>query len=186
MKSAILLAALALSGCASTNSDYLHPPLKKATVTQSFGENKNSDLYGEQGHWGLDLSAKLGARVRAADDGIVKAVGKMYCPNFEMPECNNGYGNWIMLHHEKRDFDTLYLHLAWKPHFKEGEFVRRRQTIGKEGGTGGQFNIKTMKARKGHHLHFAVGKFNPYKPKWTIVNDFQIIEVYDPQKFLEK
>ena len=84
-------------------------------------------------HTGVDIAAPFGSPVFAADDGVVKFVGK-----------NGGYGNMILIDHGK--YQTVYGHLS-KIDVFVGEYVKKGQLIGRVGSTG----IST-----GPHVHFEV------------------------------
>ncbi|MBI5644281.1 MAG: LysM peptidoglycan-binding domain-containing M23 family metallopeptidase [Deltaproteobacteria bacterium] len=86
-------------------------------------------------HTGIDISAKEGTPVKAADSGEVVFV------NSSM----RGYGNIIILKH-KDDFYTVYAHNK-ENLVKKGEDVKRGEIIASVGNTGNA---------TGNHLHFEV------------------------------
>lgn len=100
-------------------------------------------------HTGLDLSARLGAPVMAAADGVVVAVGHGAL----------GYGNYVVIAHGS-GIATLYGHLL-QTNVSVGQKVVRGQLIGLEGSTG---------YSTGPHLHFELRVFDqvtdpmPYLP----------------------
>jgi murein DD-endopeptidase MepM/ murein hydrolase activator NlpD len=85
-------------------------------------------------HAGIDLGAPTGAKIRAAEDGVVADAG-----------WSTGYGNYVMLAHGK-GITTFYAHMSQKL-AKDGESVSRGETIGLVGSTGWA---------TGPHLHFEV------------------------------
>ncbi len=85
-------------------------------------------------HAGIDLGAPTGAKIRAAEDGVVADVG-----------WSTGYGNYVMLAHGK-GITTFYAHMSQKM-AKDGENVSRGETIGLVGSTGWS---------TGPHLHFEI------------------------------
>lgn len=74
---------------------------------------------------GVNICAPRGAPVRAAENGVV-----VYADNQL-----EGFGNLVLIRHEDR-WMTAYAHMA-KTLVKRGETVRRGQTIGTVGSTGG-------------------------------------------------
>ena len=74
-------------------------------------------------HAGIDLGAPTGAKIRAAEDGVVADVG-----------WSTGYGNYVMLAHGK-GITTFYAHMSQKM-AKDGENISRGETIGLVGSTG--------------------------------------------------
>lgn len=103
-------------------------------VTSRFG-NRYHPIYKEyRMHNGIDIGAKYGASVLAADGGVV--IISTY---------SSSYGNYIVISHGN-GMTTLYAHLSVKS-VKEGAKVTQGQVIGKIGSTG---------ASTGAHLHFEV------------------------------
>ena len=101
-------------------------------VTTYFGEPGDVWIGGR--HPGLDIAARSGQPVWAAESGVVLEVDVSY-----------GYGNYVKIRHA-RDYVTLYGHLL-QPLVEPGDIVKRGQIIGAAGSTG----IST-----GPHLHFEV------------------------------
>lgn len=104
-------------------------PVEQGVVFSSFGRRHG------RFHEGIDISAKSGTPVYAADDGKV-----VYSDN-----SIRGYGNMMVIKHAG-NLSTVYAHnklnLA-----KEGDFVKKGDKIAEVGSTG-----KTT----GPHLHFEV------------------------------
>lgn len=91
--------------------------------------------YGYSGHRGVDLSAKVGTPIYAADGGVVQAVYKK----------NYGYGYHIIISHGN-GYSTLYAHLS-KIKVSVGDKVAKGQVIALSGNTG---------RTTGPHLHFEI------------------------------
>ena len=98
-------------------------------IFSPFGTRKNYF------HEGVDLSAKPGTDIYAADDGKV-----VYCDN-----TIRGYGNMIVIKHAG-NLSTVYAHCR-TVFVKEGDFVKRGDKIAEVGQTG---------KATGPHLHFEV------------------------------
>ena len=99
-------------------------------------------------HTGLDMAACKGTPVMAAAAGIVIAS-----------EWQNGYGNCIMIAHNKK-YKTRYAHLN-RRFVKVGQKVARGAVIGEVGDTG---FVRSKRGRAGDasHLHFEVLSFGKY------------------------
>ena len=119
-------------------------PTANPKLTQGFGQNtfasSQSDVYGKNGHNGIDLRASIGTPILAAEDGRVKSTGNsdVVCPG-------GSYGRWILIEHPNR-LATLYAHLSLI-RTATGEEVKKGQVIGYSGDTG---------YTTGPHLHFTV------------------------------
>jgi len=96
-------------------------------------------------HSGIDFRGKIGDKVKATGDGVVKKTAY-----------NKGLGYYIILAHGN-GYETVFAHLS-KRLVKKGEKVTRGQVIGLVGNTG---------RSTGSHLHYEVryhGKaINPMK-----------------------
>jgi murein DD-endopeptidase MepM/ murein hydrolase activator NlpD len=101
-------------------------PVEEARLTQGF-------RLGRRPHWGIDLGAKRGTHVLAAERGYVVYTGHGF----------HGYGNLVVIEHGTQ-WATLYSHLD-KILVHEGAAVKRGQVIGLVGRTG---------RASGYHLHF--------------------------------
>lgn len=103
-------------------------------------------------HRGIDLVARKGTPVLAAESGLVTVASKVYRRGFSR------YGRVIVIHGESgRHF--LYAHLHGVA-VEEGDRVREGQRIGSVGNTA--FSKDNPKAMgKGAHLHFEVSP-RPY------------------------
>jgi murein DD-endopeptidase MepM/ murein hydrolase activator NlpD len=107
-------------------------PLVGGTVTSGFGQR------GRSFHDGIDISAPVGASVRAAADGEV-----LYSDTLR------GYGNVIILRHA-HGLATVYAHNQTN-RVRDGQQVRRGDVIGTVGETG---------RTAGSNLHFEVRQDN--------------------------
>jgi len=109
-------------------------PVGATRITQYFGWR----------HTGLDVGAKVGTPIYAAEDGVVEVAGWN----------SGGYGNQVVVNHGN-GIKTRYAH-ASKLYVKAGESVQKGETIAAVGSTG---------RSTGPHIHFEIiknGKFtNP-------------------------
>ena len=120
-------------------------------ISSYFGPRKNADR-SNGFHYGLDLAALSGTIVKASGSGTVKQAG--YSP---------GYGNTIVIHHDKK-YKTRYAHLK-SIKVKIGEKVQRGQKIGTVGNTG----LVRSSGRDASHLHFEVYVRNKrINPLWVL------------------
>lgn len=115
-------------------SNLFRNPLNKMTLTSAFGSRKHPVTNLVADHGGLDLRAKIGTKVFAANGGTVKFAGR-----------SGNYGNLIIVTHPN-GFETRYAHLS-KIAVKKGEKILPNQQIALSGATG---------RVTGPHLHFEV------------------------------
>lgn len=118
-------------------------PIDRGVLTQEFGQTsfaKNTDVYGNGFHNGVDFRASQGTPIKAAESGRVKAIGNTdsICPR-------GSYGKWIVIEHQNK-LTTLYAHLSLI-RVNVGQTVQRGDIIGYSGNTG---------YTTGPHLHFTV------------------------------
>lgn len=115
-------------------------PVKKVTITQSYGKTsfaKKSGFYGKTSfHNGVDFAAAVGTSVMAAADGKIIAIGN---------NSRYAYGRYIAVDHGN-GLVTMYGHLSSVTK-KLGDKVNRGDTIAKSGNTGNS---------TGPHVHFTV------------------------------
>ncbi len=113
------------------SSEFIAPLQSK--ITSSFGKARvyNGTLKGY--HSGTDYRAKVGERVKTANDGVVVLVKNRFYS-----------GGSIIVDHGQGIY-TCYFHLS-RFHVKEGERVKKGQVIGLSGKSG---------RVTGPHLHFA-------------------------------
>ena len=119
----------------STRKQFLRSPLKVMRVGSGFSRNRfHPILHKNRPHYGTDFSGPSGTPVHAIGDGRVTFAG-----------WKGGYGNLVIIQHDKR-YSTRYAHLsAFGKGIKAGSNVDQGQIIGKVGATG---------LATGPHLHF--------------------------------
>jgi len=105
-----------------------------APISDVFGSQRIFNGTAQSPHLGLDFRVPTGTPVAAMNDGTVLLARPLF---FE--------GNFVVIDHGQ-GLLTLYLHLS-EFTVKEGDIVKRGQTIGLSGGTG---------RATGPHLHVAV------------------------------
>ncbi len=103
-------------------------------ITSGFGWRIDPVFHRRALHTGIDIAARWGAVVEAAESGTVLYVGWM-----------TGYGNVVVLDHGN-GISTVYAHLSSYT-VRAGDAVRRGQVIARVGSTGWS---------TGPHLHFEV------------------------------
>lgn len=117
----------------------------KGRITSRFGYRRHPIWGGRNFHTGLDIAAKYGTSVKAADSGEIIFAGWW-----------DGYGKAIVVDHGRKT-TTVYGHLS-RIYKKVGAVVAKGQVIGLMGSTG---------YSTGTHLHFEVRKngkpVNPIK-----------------------
>ena len=102
-------------------------------ITDTFSDPRD----GQRVHNAVDILAKRGTAVLAADDGVILRVGK-----------NTLGGNVVWASDATRTFAYYYAHLdAWAHGLKEGQSVSRGDVIGYVGPTGNA-------PKNVPHLHF--------------------------------
>lgn len=107
----------------------------KGKVTSDFGPRSDPFNNRLAFHPGIDLKGKIGQKIKATADGIVKTS------SYE----KNGFGNYVILRHGN-GYETVFGHLS-KRLVKEGVKVQRGQVLGLLGNTG---------RSTGPHLHYEV------------------------------
>lgn len=122
------------------SSRFLWPVPSSGTISSTFGHRWGRN------HEGIDIAARKGAYILAADSGVVVYSGKEL----------GGYGNITVVSH-KDGFFTVYAH-ASKNYTSKGDKVHRGQVIAAVGSTG---------RSTGNHLHFEIRRdskaFDPEK-----------------------
>lgn len=116
------------------------PAIKPVTgwISSGFGMRYHPILHRMRFHAGLDIAARVGTKVYASADGIVKQAGR-----------DGGYGNLIIID-DGYGYETYYAHLsAFAKGIKPGARVKRGEEIGLVGQTG---------LTTGPHLHYEVRK----------------------------
>jgi murein DD-endopeptidase MepM/ murein hydrolase activator NlpD len=112
-------------------TNFVWPVPSKKRISSTFGRRG----WTFRKHEGIDIPAKRGSKIVAANDGIVIYSGRAI----------GGYGNVTVLAHPHGYF-TLYAH-AKKNFTKKGQRVKKGQTIALVGSTG---------RSSGPHLHFEI------------------------------
>ena len=125
---------LQAQGNATNTGDMLWPVQGPRGVTSHFGYRTHPVFGGRAFHSGVDLRARHGTNILAAESGVVTNSGWM-----------RGYGNTVIIYHGG-GISTLYSHNSANL-VRVGESVARGQVIARAGATG----IAT-----GPHLHFEV------------------------------
>lgn len=128
----------ARQGSARNNISYgtgrfVHP-IQGYPMTSRFGWRVHPIFHTRKMHTGQDYGAPAGAKIRAADSGVVISAG-----------WRGGYGKAIIIDHGK-GLVTLYGHTS-AYYVRAGQRVTRGQIIGAVGSTG---------YSTGPHLHFEV------------------------------
>lgn len=110
------------------------PTPSSSIVTSPFGMRYHPIYKQNRTHTGIDIGAKYGTNVLAADSGTVI-----------ISEYSSSYGNYIVIGHGN-GITTLYAHMS-KRNVKVGATVKQGQVIGLVGSTGNS---------TGPHCHFEV------------------------------
>ena len=113
-------------------------PMVNTAIKANFAEHRSYLYEGktvdEQNHLGLDMASVRADPVPASNDGVVAFAGYLGI-----------YGNCVVIDHGY-GVQTLYGHMS-RIDVKEGQQVKRGETIGRSGSTG---------LAGGDHVHFAV------------------------------
>ncbi len=112
------------------------------TGLQLFGAHRDGERPDEcgDGHCGVDLAHSVGTEVKAASDGVIKAIGR---------DADSKAGIWVSIAHRGGKIATRYLHLdRVRDDLKPGDHVRTGESIGAVGNTG--------TSSRGSHLHFEI------------------------------
>ena len=125
----------------------------EGAITSGFGVRTHPVTGEKDVHKGLDYAGENGSPVLAAADGIVLDIGYQ-------PDTEHGYGNYIILGHDKLGWSgltTRYGHLKEKPEVEMKQNVKQGQVLGRMGNTGAVAPKPTIeKPNSGTHLHFEV------------------------------
>ena len=130
-------------------------PLKKTTVTDSYGYRIHPVSKQRKFHRGIDLRAKMRTPVYSTADGVVKYV---------QSKDRGGFGKVIMIMHNY-GFETVYAHLS-KTEVKVGQVIKKGQRLGLSGNSG------TSTAPHLHYeIKYATKILNPWSfLRWNIKN----------------
>lgn len=165
MRAALSLIALALLAACSgarpetrartlTDAEYLRSRDLMVPVfgvrSRDLRDTYNAPRRGARAHLALDILAKKGTRVVAADNGFILRIVR-----------NELGGKTLYLTDEHRRFVYYYAHLdEWKYGLEEGQRVRRGQLIGSVGTSGNA-------PSDAPHLHFQVMRMGPGRQYWN-------------------
>ena len=119
---------------ANLNGVFLWPVPSSFTISSGFGNRRHPTRRRYEFHTGIDIPARSGSDIVAADVGVVILSG-----------WHGGYGNTVIIDHGN-GIHTLYAHNS-RNLVSVGDSVRRGQVIARIGSTG----VST-----GPHLHFEV------------------------------
>lgn len=119
-------------GAGSGTGTYTWPTPGYTRITSPYGQRNHPIFGGSSFHYGIDIGAPMGAKIVAADAGIVLFSGWM-----------TGYGQVVILDHGNNR-STLYAHTSVLM-VKNNQKVVKGQQIAKVGSTGWS---------TGPHLHF--------------------------------
>jgi murein DD-endopeptidase MepM/ murein hydrolase activator NlpD len=114
-------------------------------VESYFGERKNPITGDKEMHYGIDITTDEGVtNIVAAYDGVVNSIVSN-CSSGDY-ECNEGYGNTVIISHSNTSDYTVYAHLSSiDSQISVGSTVNKGELIGKAGSTG---------ATKTSNLHY--------------------------------
>ncbi|MBP9160250.1 MAG: M23 family metallopeptidase [Flavobacteriales bacterium] len=112
-------------------------PTDETRISSGFGERMHPIYKIEKPHMGLDFTSPTGTKIHATGDGRVSFAGYNA----------SGFGDHVVIDHGF-GYETLYGHMS-KINVREGQRVKRGDTIGEVGSTG----LST-----GPHLHYEVHK----------------------------
>lgn len=105
-------------------------------ITSYFGKRTNELTNAEELHYGIDIGAAKGDRIKAALGGTVSDTGS-----------DKSYGNFVKIDHGK-GLSTVYAHCSFISVMK-GQKVKQGDVIASVGDTG---------KASGYHLHFELWK----------------------------
>ncbi len=161
---ALLLGSLLLVACAGgrpdpgarpmTDAEYLRSRdlmipvhgVKRSQLRDTFSAPRS----GGRAHLAIDIMAKKGTRVLAADDGYILRIVR-----------NELGGKTLYLTDPARRVVYYYAHLdEWRYGLAEGQKVHRGQLIGSVGTTGNA-------SKDAPHLHFQVMRYGPGRQYWN-------------------
>lgn len=110
--------------------------IKSNGISAEFGWRSHPILNKKEFHQGVDLRADIGTPIYAPADGVIEFAGYN----------NGGFGYLVIIEHNF-GFKTRFAHMSRKDVVKEGEFVKKGDSIGYSGNTG----LST-----GPHLHYEI------------------------------
>lgn len=133
-------------------------PMKAGTytITSTFGYRTHPVHGTQKFHNGIDMAGSCGTPIYSAADGVATIVGPA-----------SGYGNWVVIFHEKLGLFSIYGHMYSDGIFiKQGQTIKQGQLIGEVGNAG---------TSTGCHLHYAVA--NSYNGStFSYIDPLSVIE----------
>ena len=136
---------------------FLKAPLQFKRISSGFGVRIHPITGRKKMHPAVDYAAPTGTPVHTVGDGTVVFAGWD----------KGGGGNYIKIRHDRKEYETKYLHLSrFAAGIRSGVRVRQGQTIGYVGSTGHS---------TGPHLDFRITKNG--KP----VNPLKIVSATQPE-----
>jgi murein DD-endopeptidase MepM/ murein hydrolase activator NlpD len=118
----------------SLQGAFLRTALKFSRISSTFGMRVHPIHKTWTGHKGVDYAAPSGTPIHSTSDGVVEFAG-----------VQNGYGNVVIIQHDKK-YSTLYAHQSRiAPGIKQGARIMQGELIGYVGQTGWA---------TGPHLHY--------------------------------
>jgi len=130
----------------------------KGRITTKFGEKRILNGKFHSSHHGVDIAARIGTGVKAANGGVVQLADDFFLSG-KTVVINHGWG-----------VSTIYAHLD-KFLVSEGQFVARGQLIGRVGKTG---------RVTGPHLHFGAYIRGTRVDPLRLINATKNIQVVKP------
>ena len=127
-------------------------------LTSTYGYRYDPFTKGRRMHRGIDLAGRIGLKIYASGDGIVKSAGYNL----------HGYGKEITLNHDF-GYESVYAHLN-KILVSKGDTIRRGQLIGELGSTG---------RSTGPHLHYEIRHYNK-----TVNPMYYFYEDLSPEEYI--
>ena len=122
-------------------------PLPGNTYITSYYGGRIHPLTGKpNNHSGIDISAKKGTAIYAAEAGVVKVMFTSCTHNYGKKKdcgCGGGYGNYLYIQHDD-GMRTYYAHMT-EIIVSNGQRISKGTKIGTVGSTG---------SSDGAHLHF--------------------------------
>jgi len=136
---------IAAAASTSVNAKF-QKPVANGTLARAYSKDIDVVVWKTDGSYrtnlGIDIQAKLGEKVVAAMDGIVKMVGT---------DVDGQKGQMVQIDHQN-GFVTNYTNLDAKILVQKGDKVTKNQQIGSVGNT----SLNSYNEVYGSHLHFEV------------------------------
>jgi murein DD-endopeptidase MepM/ murein hydrolase activator NlpD len=158
---AFLILVGLIAGCGALGPEIIYP-VNAPRIFSDYGSWSSPGGTRPTAHDGLDIEGRLGDRWGGVGAPVLAAAdGTVIRSNW-----SDSAGWWIVIDHG-RDEDGAYLRTAYLHHsenlVKDGQRIKRGQTIAKVGHTGGNSGLHP-------HLHFTVYRRDKDGKKWTHVD----------------